>query len=288
MSMVLNNSADDFNIFDDSEWDFFNCDDSFDLFGEYQDEFNNCGMSKTEKIVTGVQVGVFGTCIVGVGFYIVSGFLDYKAYSNEPTVIDASAVQYRNGDDLDSKIQIDVNRAISDYFGVFSCNLSLSSLSSYCLETSKVASCEESYRSQSAYSYDTNDCYARAIRDFSKSIKLRRVNKLVESDGKVYAYATVSIPDTSQFSEYYQSYSVDLTYHFKSNPLTLINISKYMLDLIESNAVPTRDVELEFELAKSEDRYVLVSDSILKDYCVEPYVTSISLIADILGGKIFS
>lgn len=279
----------DLDIFDDSDWDFFACEDEFDMFGEYQDDFLTKEFTKKDKIISCFEVGVLGIFALGVSVYLYSMWSSSRSdYSADSVVVDASSIEYVTGEELSSEDQIIVSRAVSDYFGVYTCNLGLSKLNEYCDGTSKVFACEESYRSKSSYNYDTNDCYSKAIKSFSKYISLVRVNKMVENNGVVYAYCSVNVPDTSQFYDYYQSFAVDLSYHFKSNSLTLINITKYMLKLVNENKVPTRTIEVELQLVDKGNQYVIVSDEVLKDYCIEPYITSISLISDILGGKVFT
>lgn len=281
--------SDNIDIFDESDWDFFDSSDDLELFGDYEDDIVLHEHTAMYKTVTYFGIGVFSTILVGAGVYCFDSIvLERLRPAGESVIYSSNKLTRVDGNAVSSAVEVSINKLVSNYFGVLSGNLDLSELNGYCLDGSSVYSLEEKYRQESKYSYDSNDCYSRAIKAFSSYISLSRVTSVVEKDGVFFVYVDVTIPDVNELSEYYNKGSADMSFYFKSNAITSINISKYMLKTLSNKDLPVRTTELQFEVIDVDDVLVIRSDSALQSYCTEPYINSISSIVDILGGQLLS
>lgn len=292
--MAISDGDLDIDFFEEEDWDFLSDDASvsFEYFDDIHDtEFIDSNIEKRRVILFSISASIFAVAIVASCIFIYTETIGKNFSSNAEVastleLVDKSAMEYVDGKDVSSDTLLKVSKTVHSYFQVMNSESGFSRLNELCIGGSLLATTEESYRKNSMYSYDTNDCNARALRAFAVYVKLDKVTRVIEKDGEYYCYISVSSPHSSSLFEWLTKYSADLTRYFKINRLTAINVTKYILQTLENGDIPLVSKEYMIKIKKVGRKYMIVSDVTIQNLCASPYNDAVDKIVSMLGGTL--
>lgn len=291
-------SDENLGLFDEDDWKFLDVPETsknYQYFydvrdSEYTDEHEN---SKRNTLIQ-VAVIVFGGIILIyaiVSFYssvFLRGASTNADVVNATSEVEETRLVYVDGNQVDNEGWVGISEVFNGYFSATASEMSYTYLDNLCVGGSNLSSTENSYRTSAKASYDTKDCYARALREFSRYITLERVNEIVEKDGIYYCYVQLSIPDSDALYDYYMGYKYEMTKFFGTNLLDYINVTKYMLSITGNNNLPVESKEYLFKVSIIDGEYKIIDDSQVTSISTEAYNSSIYIITSILGGSLVS
>ena len=293
--LTIANLNEDLDLFDESNWDFFDVATGDLNYEFYQDtfdlEFQKTQIGDYLKIL----YAFLGVVIFGVVFILGTMFInDYDTSDNYNDTLKLASVEEKEvklkrveGEYLDAKVIIPVSKIFSNYFGVLRQKEDFSYLDNYCLNSSAFGDLYESYTSKVEYSYDTNDCYARIFKEVASSCGIEQINDIVLKDGIYYCYMDLNVPSSDDIHEYIYNYSYNFTKYFQTAEVNEANIVKYLLQLTEISKLPTTSKEFCIQVVNDNGVWKIKDDSFLSTQCRTVYSAAIDNIANILGvGKI--
>lgn len=284
----LHNLDEELDLFNEDDWNFLDvhCGENLEYFNDLRDEDFRKTTCKDMIYYTLITLGV---CLV----FLVSGLWLYSvtigrhlisdeavSITNDVTV---SLQRIEEGTTVPDDVYIEISKTLSGYFNILNNGSDYSMLNSFCLNSSNFTDTEELYRSKMEYTFDKNDCYARSLKCFSKYITMSRVNEVLVKDGTYYAYVTLNYPDNDLLTEYFYTYSSDLTKYFNKCDITEQNIVRYILDTSDTYGVPTSDKEVCIELYSIDGSYLISDDSFVTNTCNSVYNHAVSQVIKNLG-----
>ena len=240
----LSELDEELNLFDESDWNFLNVQSGSNL--EYfndirDDDFRKRGINDVIRyfVVTLIVCSIF--LILGVWLYNITVgrhvLTDGDANSVNDTVVALQRVQ--DAEKADDSDFIEISKVTSSYFNILQVGSSYDVLNNFCLTSSTFYSTEKAYREKMEYSYDTNDCYSRALRCFGKYFSLSKINEVLVKDDTYYVYANMGYPDDDVLTEYFYIYANDMTKFFNVNSITEQNVVKYIIQLADTYGIPS-------------------------------------------------
>lgn len=287
----------DLNLFDESDWDFLNVKEgsiNFQFFEDVPDtDFTLHEHSKFRIVLFTILSSVLG---VLVAFCFILGYQIFiepllnlsteEEYQQAITEVDNSRLKHITGTVVDSSELISVSGVFNNYFYTVSSESNYSDLHNMCLSGSNFAETEERHRTKAKESYDTADCYSRALREFSSYISLDYIDEVVYKDGVYYCYVVLNIPDSESLFDYFMGYKYEMTKFFQTHDLDQVNVTRCLLSLVENNNVPLKSQEYLFKVSKTSSGFVINDDAQVTNICTDAYNLSISNITQILGGTL--
>lgn len=286
----LSELDEELNLFDESDWNFLNVQSGSNLeyFNDIRDEdFRKRGINDVIRyfVVTLIVCSIF--LVLGVWLYNITVgryvLTDGDANSVNDTAIALQRVQ--NAEKADDSDFIEISKVTSSYFNILQVGSSYDVLNNFCLTSSTFYSTEKAYREKMEYSYDTNDCYSRALRCFGKYFSLSKINEVLVKDDIYYVYASMGYPDDDVLTEYFYIYSNDMTKFFNVNSITEQNVVKYIIQLADTYGIPSSTEEVCIKMCKTDSgEFVIMDDSLVTNQCTTSYNYAISQVIKILGG----
>lgn len=286
----LSELDEELNLFDESDWNFLNVQSGSNL--EYfndirDDDFRKRGINDVIRyfVVTLIVCSIF--LILGVWLYSITVgrhvLTDGDANSVNDTAVALKRVQ--NAEKADDSDFIEISKVTSSYFNILQVGSSYDVLNNFCLTSSTFYSTEKAYREKMEYSYDTNDCYSRALRCFGKYFSLYKMNEVLVKDDIYYVYANMGYPDDDVLTEYFYIYANDMTKFFNVNSITEQNVVKYIIQLADTYGIPSSTDEVCIKMCKTDSgEFVIMDDSLVTNQCTTSYNYAISQVIKILGG----
>lgn len=286
----LSELDEELNLFDESDWNFLNVQSGSNL--EYfndirDDDFRKRGINDVIRyfVVTLIVCSIF--LILGVWLYNITVgrhvLTDGDANSVNDTVVALQRVQ--DAEKADDSDFIEISKVTSSYFNILQVGSSYDVLNNFCLTSSTFYSTEKAYREKMEYSYDTNDCYSRALRCFGKYFSLSKINEVLVKDDTYYVYANMGYPDDDVLTEYFYIYANDMTKFFNVNSITEQNVVKYIIQLADTYGIPSSTEEVCIKMCKTDSgEFVIMDDSLVTNQCTTSYNYAISQVIKILGG----
>lgn len=283
------------NLFDEDDWDFLSVADgsrNFQFFEDIPDREFQYKEPKRGRFFGFVTLSaICGACIA---FLIITCYQMLlsphlstdEQVANAVNEVSAKRMDYIDGESIKSDEFIMVSEVFNDYFTTLNKQSDYSNLDSLCTIESNFASVEKKYRTDASASYDTEDCYARALREFGRYISLANISEIRLKDGIYYCYVNLNVPDTDDFYEYYFRYKYEMTKHFNSYELDYINVTRYLLSVTDNNDIPLDKKEYLFKVTYEDGKYLITDDSQITSICTDAYNVSINNITNILGGTL--
>lgn len=282
-------------VFDDSDWNFLHEKASLKgnfilLDGDIDRDFDFAHSMK-EKVFA-IWASVVGVALI-ISLIVLTvhnlyGDLSTKAQyleSVQEKIISNEIVKV-DGEQASSSDLVSISLLFNEYFEVTKTKDNLSRLNNLCVTNSMFASSEESYRENVKHSYDTNDCYARAIKAMVGYISVDTIDEIIVKDDKYYCYIYLKTPDKKQFYEYFLLYSYEMSKYFSTTDIDSINITKYILKRADTGDLPMISEEYVFVLTKTDEgKFLLTDDTQVTDICIGSYSEAITNVVTILGSK---
>lgn len=294
---VIQRSADeeDLNLFDESDWDFLNITENsrnFQYFEEVPDIDFSYDEHRNVKLlfftilssVLGVLVAIL--IVVCYEMYMSPVLSTQEEYEKSLQLVDNTRITHIEGASVGSDKLIDIASVVNTYFNTLKSQSDYENLNRLCLTGSNFVQVEGKYRKSAKSSYDEEDCYARALREFSRFIKLEYVDEIIYKDGVYYCYVMLSVPNSDELFEYLMGYRYEMTKSFKTSVLDHVNITRYLLSVMANNDIPTKNKEYLFKITNIDGKYLINDDSQITNICTEAYNSAISNIVLILGGTL--
>lgn len=287
----LSRLDEDLNLFSESDWSFLDVTEGANL--EY---FNDVVDVDFRKRTTAdyVRYTLFALAFVGLilfsGIYLYHIIMSRYVTPTETVVVDGNSEdanstveQIEGGKEVDSATYIAVSQVLSKYMGVLKRGDYYSQLNKYCKDTSTFYKSEKLYRSHIEHSFDTNDCYARALKCFGKYFSVSKVVKVLYKDNTYYVYARINNPTEDVLTEYYHIYANHLTQYFSTHEISESSVVQYILELARTYDMPTSPEEMCFEMVKKGNSFVLKSDEGVTSQCVDAFNCATSQVIKTLG-----
>lgn len=275
------------NLFSESEWDFLNAplkekSDNFQYYNDVRDtdfdiKVNNSENLKTAlTIITILLIAIIGT---GVLFRFVNhDTADYNrlvSMSNN-SIEEGNKLEYMDGETCSDDIFYAVSNTLNGYFSVLKTQEHYSYLSSYCSDNSTFNDKYNGYKGKMRTNYDIYDCYARALKATGTYCSFNRLDKVIEKDGKYYAYVVLNVPTVVDVQNYVNTYKVNMTKYFTTNAQTDNNFYRYLLTTMQDYAMPTTESMYCFEMKKASNGFFIIDDSQVTDLCIQDFTSAIA------------
>lgn len=280
------------NLFEDSDWDFLSVlethEENYELFEDVEDvSLSEVAKDRYYQLMHTALLGVIALILIVWFGGIVLSRRDAKYESFQVAVDSKGTINYINGTEVSGETLIDLNKVLSSYFNTMQSKSDYSNLSYMCLDKSAF---EQSYRdalSKMSSNYDKYDCRARAMTEFGSYLKINKIKKAIEKDGKYYVYCDITIPSEDDVNEYIHLYSYNLTKNFMNNEVNSQNIARFLLETMDSSPVPCTTNVLCFEMVKADDNTMrLTSDAQINSIVNSAYETAVEQISLILGSTL--
>lgn len=286
----LSELDEELNLFDESDWNFLNVQSGSNLeyFNDIRDnDFRKRGVNDVLRYFTLTLIVCSIFIILGVWLYNTTlgryALTDGDANSVSDKVVTLQRV--RDAEKADDSDLIEISKVISSYFNILQVGSSYDVLNNFCLTSSTFYSTEKAYREKMEYSYDTNDCYSRALRCFGKYFSVSKINEVLVKDDIYYTYTNMGYPDDDVLTEYFYLYANDMTKFFNVNSITEQNVVKYIIQLADTYGIPSSNEEVCIKMCKTDSgEFVIMDDSLVTNQCTTSYNYAISQVIKILGG----
>lgn len=288
----INLIEDDLDLFNEDDWSFLAVDEDDRNFKYFCDstyeEFSYDSHAKVREAIKHVVMFAIACILVAILIiFIYFDVLKTHVFTNE-SIEDATsnkivAMEHISGNSVSSEDYIEIQNVLNKYFQTLNKSDDYTGLNDLCTIESNFYNVELSYRSDAKFSFDEKDCYARALRYFGRGIALTRINDIQEQNGVYYCYVNLNVPNLDKLFEYYISYKYEMTKHFSVYGVDTINVTRFLLDLLENNQLPIEDKEFLFKITKSGDSFYISDDSQITSLATEAYNESVANIISILG-----
>lgn len=277
------------NLFDESDWNFLEVQEGSSL--EYFNDIRDDDFRKRDrKDILRYTLATLSVCCIflvcGVWLYNVTVgrhvLTDEDASSTNDRIVTLKRVE--DATKAEDSDYIEISKVITSYFNILQNGSSYEVLNNFCLTSSTFYDTERLYREKMEYSYDSNDCYSRALRCFGKYFSISKINEVLYKDGTYYVYASLNYPDNEVLTEYFYIYANDMTKFFTSNEITEQNIVRYIIQLADTYGIPTSSTEICIEMYKDDSKgFVFMDDSFVTNQCTTSYNYAVSQAIKILG-----
>jgi hypothetical protein len=235
-------------------------------------------------IGVGVLVAVLCLCILVV---YSTGVLDTTIVDSSNTMLNttdsASTSAYVDGDEVTSDEFLAIQGVVNSYMKTINKGKSYYDLYNYCKSTSTFADTYLSNTNNIVELYDKYDCCARALRAFGKSCTLNKVDTVIKSDDIYYCYVTISVPTDTDISNYVYQNQYTLLKKFNGVAPTEESIFEYMLDVMETNPLPTTSQSFCIKFVLSNGSYEITDDSFMTSTCTDAYTSAVYKMSQMLG-----
>lgn len=276
------------NLFDENDWDFLEVQggESLEYFNDIRDtDFKK--RSKSDALKYAFITIFCCSLLLGSGVWLYDVTVGRKILSEgDASSVNDKVVKLKRVEDgvsVDNDTYAEISKVISSYFNILNNESSYELLNNFCLTSSTFYETEKVYRDKMKYTYDSNDCYARALKCFGSYFSVSKINEILYKDDTYYVYADLSYPDNEVLAEYFYIYANDMTKFFTSNEITEQNIIKYILELSDNYDIPTSSTEICIEFYKNGDDFVFMDDSFVTSQCTSSYNYAVSQVVKILG-----
>lgn len=287
------NLDEELNLFEEDLWDFFNPQetnrDNFEFFEPtYVETFTD-----PKSYVNPIYVGTFILLlIVTVAYFGVSLRSlfdeDYVATKSVASYNYKEDIIYVEGTDCSNEDVIEISQLLTAYTRVLDTGKGYNRLNDYCADKdSNFLRTYNSYCDNIKYSFDTDDCYARLMQAFGKTIDIIRIDRVIEKEGVYYCYVNMSIPTSTDIHDYIYLYSYNMTKYFTSNDVTQANVVNYLLDMLEYAKIScTNDIYCFRVIRQSNGILVLEDDTVITNLVKGTYTEAVSQMSEVLGNKL--
>lgn len=290
----LQSLDDELNLFEDTDWNFMSVANTqasnYEYFNDIRDsdfDKRNLRNFKEQVLPFLMLFAVIVTCIVIT--IRVTGALDraeYEQVLGMQSINHTGVVDRVSGSSVDSIAYLKILNNLEGYFGTLKNKDSYSNLDIYVSGSSDFRKTYESATSRVNVLFNKDDCYARAIREFGGMCDLVKINDIIYNNGTYYCYAFIKYPTTLDVKEYAHTYSYSFTKEFTSYLPTEASVVKYLLTLLEDNALNCSSYEICIEFVEDNDNLVIKDDSFVTGICEDAYVSAVDSITGILGSTL--
>lgn len=284
---------DEFDLFDDSEWNFMDVvaetGKNFEYFDDVEDtEFkrSKLGFLRSDffSVATFALVLLIG---IAIAIFYTGVFNDdeYKELLSMQSVNMANNVTYVDGTEASSDDIIAVSAVINQYFDNVTAAKDYAPLYGYVVTTSNFSDTYYTMTDKIKVMYDANDCYARLLRKFASLCVPGKINKLLIKDGIYYCYLDFTFPNKTDITDYMGMYSYNLSKYFSGRPITEENIAKYLIEQLDQSKMSCHTEEYCIKLVKSDTGFKLSSDNFMTSICTDAYTDILAQVMNQLGGS---
>lgn len=285
------------NLFDEEAWKFMSVVDNFDVNYEYFSDIRDTQFAKKSKWeelklnIPAISLVVIISCVItyglsASGLFIRNGVVDYLN-TMQTSVDEGTKVEYADGVEASSEELIEISQVLQRYFSCLRSEYDYSRLYDCCLVTSSFADTYEKFTSQVVNLYDTNDCYARALREFGGFYSISEIDKVIVNGSTYYCYVDINLPSVADINEYVYMYAHNMTKHFQVVSVNEANIVSYLLSITKDNPIPCTKsrICIKFKRNLSGD-LLMVDDTYFASQCLDLYTEVVTHITNILGGTL--
>ncbi len=268
-------------LFDDSDWDFLGVDPKETKNFEYFNDIKDTDYLKPHSKYSGVLPVIVTSCIcmaiLGVGGTFAlykTGAFSGEVYNQQLASSEANLKvdRVKGGKPVNADMELEVSRVLTSYFSVLQEKQSYETLKEYCKDTSIFDSTYGSFVEQMETNYDTNDCFARAMRYFGGQSRISKVNEILEKDGVYYVYVDAYLPTDDSIISYMRYNDYNVSKHFTSTEVNEANMLMYFFELADTSQVTYDLQEYCIECTLDEnDQMTLVEDYDIANACTSAY-----------------
>ncbi len=270
-------------LFDDSDWDFLGVDPKETKNFEYFNDIKDTDYLKPHSTLHTVLPIIVTSClciaVLGLGgaFALTKiGAFSGEVYNQQLASSEANlkVERVQGGTPVESDVSLEVTRVLTSYFTILQAKDSYAELKDYCKDTSIFNSTYNSFVEQMEVNYDTNDCFARAMRYFGGQSRISKVNEILEKDGVYYVYVDAYLPTDSSVTSYMRYNDYNISKHFTSTEVNEANMLMYFFELANTSQV-TYDLQ-EYCIPCTLDengQMTLVEDYDIANACTSAYQT---------------
>jgi len=277
---------------DDSEWNFM---DVLDVQGNNYEYFNDIRDIDFEKkkpimasdwfaIASLISVIILGSLVVilATGVFRDDGYKDVLAMQSVQQSLNQT---YVDGEEVGSSELLAISNVLNEYFTVLSAEEDYTPLSAYCMGSSSFADTYYANTAKVVEFYDSNDCYARALRRFASFCRCNEVTKVLKKNDVYYCYFRFSFPSSSDIQSYIHSNSYFLTKYFTGKSITEENIMMCFLEMSSQGGMSYHTEEYCVKFQQRGTDYAMINDSFMVDVCSNAYSEYLKQCSSVLGGK---
>lgn len=282
---------DEIDLFNEEEWNFMDVIDGGRNYEYYDDILDDDFLKK--KGVSFSWIGfalVLTVMISGISLLVnVTGVFRHSSYDellSMSNVNDGASITEVEGVEVSSEELLQVSETINRYFNCVRMQSDYAELYTLCSTTSSFADVYYQTTSKVESLYDSNDCYARALRKFGSFCSPGKISKVIESDGVYYCYLQFSYPSITDITEYINLYSYNMTKFFGSHELEESNIIRFLMDTAEVNPMSCHSENYCIRLVEKDGVFKIVNDSFLTDICTDAYSNTIMHVTNTLKGTL--
>lgn len=288
----LKDLDDSLNLFTEDNWDFFGVSESepnYEYFNDIRDNSFDKDVTKSDRSKTILLCCMILCLFISLGLVGVNylGLLkkdDYKSlYMNKDNVKSSMCIDYVKGESASNDDTRSIINVLNGYFGVLNSESSYEQLYTYCKMTSSFTDIYNSFTSKITSSYDINDCYARSLREFGSFCSLDSIDRVIYKDGIYYCYANITIPSKDTIYEYVYENKYNFSKHFNSTNITEQEVIKYMIETLDTFAVPKSPQTLCIKFSKD---FKIIDDSIITSSCIDSYTECVNQIIQVAGNTL--
>lgn len=286
---------DELNLFDEQEWDFMSVVETrannYEYFNDIRDADFDVRKPTIREYLPHIAVAIsLLTAIIVVAFRVTSVY-------NDPEWLELQGMQsvqggtnntsYVDGTPVSAEDMVDVAGTINSYLSFFWNKSDYSGLDIYCVGKSTFA--QKYYETTDGVStiYDTNDCYARGLREFASYYKVQRINQVLQKGDTYYVYATVQYSTIYDVSEFVNMHMQTFMLKFQGGGnVSEAPVAKFLLEVIAENYVPLSNNDVCIQMKKVNGEFVFVDDSFLLQIASDDYQVAVNQLVKSLGGML--
>ena len=283
---------DEINLFEEENWNFLEVvkDSSQNNF-EYFNDIRDTDFSKhsAKSVLTKVVVLLIFVLFITVFALLGTIFLglnktdiDIENLNNLGSSTTTKLV-HKTGDDVDNEDFLAIQELISKYMRVVSSKGSYESLNTMCKTSSNFADTYYSNTAKIKVTYDKNDCYARALREFGGLCKINKVTDVVKKDDIYYCYVTISVPTDANAKDFVYRNQYNIIKSFVGVKPTETELYKGLFNILDTSIFPTTSNEFEVKMVKKGSKFKIVEDTFITSICVDSHSRTVYEMSRVVG-----
>lgn len=286
---------DELNLFEEADWDFMsvvgNRDNNFEYFNDIRDADFEVKHRSVKDYLSYAALCVAFIAIVATVAINVTGIFDNEEYAAVSDIQSMqsgmSVTQYVEGAVASSDELVEVSNILTSYFGCLRDARDYHGLDNYCSARSAFSNRYYGLVSSSTSIYDTSDCFARGLREFSSHYKFQRLNSVIKSDDLYYCYATIEYSTIYDVIEFVNSNSQSFVQKFQGGKnITESQVAKFLLEVMAEKKIPTSVNEVCLPFSKIDGVMLMTSDNDILLSASEAYNVALNQLLKLLDGML--
>lgn len=293
--MDVQSLDDDLNLFEETDWDFMAVVDThgnnYEYFNDIRDSDFDVRKHSAKEFIPYIAMAISVITLMAIIAIRVTNFFDDSEWRElngiQSIAVGTGAAQRVDGADASPEELIEVSNALSGYLACVQAKSDYGVLDLYCDGKSKFAQkyyeCTDGVKTI----YDTNDCFARGLREFASYYRVQRINQVLKKGDAYYCYATVQYASIYDVSEFVNMHNQAFTMKFQGGTnISEAPVAKFLLEVISENPVPLSTNEVCIQMKQVGDEFVLVDDAFMLSMASDDYTVAVNQLLKLLGGNL--